>query len=189
MINNEICYHIKDANSVYELFTLRFSNHKRIYSHKTARAIEFMIIDALKAAEPVMGIAKQILDPAKYVYLTDNIMERIEMMDDPALAESQRIFDRLRNRDLYKCVDWNTHPYENREDIKRNITPELIVKTAKELFRKGEVDVKTDLVDSLSPQHVIVDVSPIHHGMKGANPMDFVRFYRKLNTHGKSVYP
>ncbi|KAI5120720.1 hypothetical protein M0805_006427 [Coniferiporia weirii] len=186
VINDEICYHIKDANSVYEVCTLRFSNHKRIYSHKTARAIEYMIIDALKLAEPVMAIAERILDPRKYLHLTDNVMERIEMSDDPALAESRSIFDRLRTRDLYRCVDWKTFPWELRDSLRSTITPERIVSTAKTLFENAdpaEDGPSQELVASLTKEHVIVDISMLHHGMKERNPIDFVRFYGKHNTH------
>lgn len=42
-----------------------------------------MIIDALKLAEPKMKIAEQILDPKRYVHLTDDIMARIESSEDP----------------------------------------------------------------------------------------------------------
>ena len=51
-----------------------------------ARAIEYMIIDALKAAEPKLRIAGQIKDPKRYVFLTDDIMARIESSDDPVSA-------------------------------------------------------------------------------------------------------
>ncbi|KAL5530824.1 hypothetical protein ACEPAF_7082 [Sanghuangporus sanghuang] len=192
VINDEICYHIKDANQVYELCTLRFSNHKRIYSHKTARAIEHMIVDVLKAAEPTIKIAKQILDPAKYVYLTDNIMERVEMSEEPSLAESRRILERIRRRDLYRCVDWGTFRYDLLSRLKKLISPEQIVHAAKELFR-FDLDGKPgrsrsrgpnqDIVASLSVEDVIVDFSTLHFGMKEKNPIDFVRFYGKHNVY------
>jgi HD superfamily phosphohydrolase len=35
VIEDQICYHIKDANQIYELCYTRFSLHKRIYNHKT----------------------------------------------------------------------------------------------------------------------------------------------------------
>lgn len=35
VIDNQICYDIKDANQLYELCYTRFSLHKRIYNHKT----------------------------------------------------------------------------------------------------------------------------------------------------------
>lgn len=36
VIDGQICYDIKDANTVYELFYTRFSLHKNIYNHKTS---------------------------------------------------------------------------------------------------------------------------------------------------------
>jgi hypothetical protein len=51
--------------------------------HDTAKAIEYMIIDGLLAAEPHLGIAKRVYDPKKYLHLTDNIMPRIEETTDP----------------------------------------------------------------------------------------------------------
>ena len=42
-----------------------------------------MIIDALLAAEPHMHIAQQVFKPEKYVYLTDDIMPRIESSTEP----------------------------------------------------------------------------------------------------------
>jgi len=43
-----------------------------------AKAIEYMIIDALLAAEPHMKIAEQVDKPDKFVFLTDDIMPTIE---------------------------------------------------------------------------------------------------------------
>lgn len=190
VIDDQICFHIKDANSVYELCQLRFSNHKRIYSHKTARAIEYMLVDALRAAEPFMHIAEQIMDPGKYVYLTDNIMERIEMSEDPQLVPSRRILDRIRIRDIYKCVDWGTHPYDFRELLQREITSDRVVKSAQEWFRRtsrNEASEESQLrnvdISGLSPEHVVVDLSTLHHGMKERNPIDSVRFYGKHDLH------
>ena len=36
VVEGKICYDIKDANQIYELFYTRFSLHKRIYNHKTS---------------------------------------------------------------------------------------------------------------------------------------------------------
>lgn len=186
VIDNEICYHIKDANSLYELCTLRFSNHKRIYSHKTARAIEYMLIDALKSAEPVMKIACWIENPRKYVHLTDNIRCRIEEMDDPELRPAQDILERIHKRDLYKIVDWRSFAFRDRERLKQALTSEKIVEAAKS-FSPSEVPnlSQEDVLASLSIDHVIVDIGCIHHGMKEKNPLDSVKFYGKHNIHGR----
>lgn len=42
-----------------------------------------MIIDGLLAADPYLGIAKRVYDPKQYLYLTDDIMLRIEDSDGP----------------------------------------------------------------------------------------------------------
>lgn len=42
-----------------------------------------MIVDALLAAEPVFHLAEAIDDPAKYLHVTDSIIEDIERRDDP----------------------------------------------------------------------------------------------------------
>ena len=52
-----------------------------------------MIIDALILAEPYLKIADQIRDPNKYLYLTDDVMPRIEMSDNP--VRFQLIYSKL----------------------------------------------------------------------------------------------
>ena len=48
-----------------------------------AKAIEYMIVDALTRAEPVMNIARRLENPKKYLHLTDHIQTEIEASDDP----------------------------------------------------------------------------------------------------------
>ena len=42
-----------------------------------------MIVDALILAEPYLKIAEQVWIPKKFLYLTDDIMRRIESSDEP----------------------------------------------------------------------------------------------------------
>jgi deoxynucleoside triphosphate triphosphohydrolase SAMHD1 len=148
-----------------------------------AKAIEYMIIDALLAAEPHMKIANQIDKPEKYVYLTDNIMPRIESTPDPELAESRAIFDRIRTRDLYKSVDFQFFEWDHRELCRTFITPKRIVEASKALFKEDE-DMRP-IVDLLEERHVIVDFSPMHYGMQDKNPLDSIKFYSKRNPNGE----
>lgn len=48
-----------------------------------ARAIEYMVVDALLAAEPVMRFADHITNPDRYLHLTDSIVELIQMSENP----------------------------------------------------------------------------------------------------------
>jgi hypothetical protein len=50
---------------------------------RSATAIEYMIIDALIAAEPVLKITEDVFKPERFLHLTDHIMSRIEASEDP----------------------------------------------------------------------------------------------------------
>ncbi|KAL0948970.1 hypothetical protein HGRIS_009072 [Hohenbuehelia grisea] len=220
VIDNQICYDAKDSNLIYELYYTRFRLHKMIYNHKTAKAVEYMIIDALLKADPVLHIASRVEDVKKFLHLTDDIMPRIEADDNPALAPAQEIFARIRKRDLYKCVDFKNIQWDHHGAFKAAVTADRIVEEVKR--RKDEILASvmqgdpgtpllggasagdevdpmipssqrdeddamrsepdmTGLLDSFSAEHVIVDFSPMHYGMKEKNPLDFVKFYSNMN--------
>ncbi|KAI0317682.1 hypothetical protein OF83DRAFT_1120014 [Amylostereum chailletii] len=201
VIENQICYDIKDANQIYELCYTRFSLHKRIYNHKTAKAIEFMLIDGVMAAEPSLKIAEQIDNPDKYLDLTDNIMPFILMSTDPDLQLAREIFTRVQNRDLYKCVDYKAFDFDDCEVLHDRITAEAIVEEAKKLtpgkqprVSKDDDDVEwgeegdedeldPEVLAELTPNDVCVALSTMHYGMKDRNPLDFVRFYSKQHPN------
>ncbi|KAI9512761.1 HD-domain/PDEase-like protein [Russula earlei] len=196
VIENQICYDIKDANQIYELCYTRFSLHKRIYNHKTAKAIENMIVDAMLAAEPYLKIASQINDPKKYLGLTDDIRTEIQRSQAPELAEAQSILERIQNRDLYRCVDYKVFDWEHRELLEETVTAAGIVAEAKRdsecSARAGqspaesnpEIDNEDDVITpedihDLTPDRVFVSFSAMHYGMKDKNPLHFVKFYPK----------
>ncbi|CAK5264989.1 unnamed protein product, partial [Mycena citricolor] len=176
VINDEICYDIKDINQLYEIFYTRFKLHKTIYNHKTASSIECMIVDALKLAEPYMKIAERIENPDKFLYLTDHIMSRIESDDDPVLGAARDLFARIKQRDLYKFVDQRVIEWEHRHIFKEAVTPARIVEEARKI---AEAAGNTDHLHLLTEETVIVRHSTMHYGMKDRNPLDFVRFYSK----------
>ncbi|KIM78005.1 hypothetical protein PILCRDRAFT_608246 [Piloderma croceum F 1598] len=186
VIDNQLCYDIKDANQLYELCYTRFSLHKRIYNHKTAKAIEYMIIDALLAAEPYMKLAEQVDNPDEYVYLTDDIMATIERTKSPEFEQSRAIFDRIRTRDLYRMVDYKVFEWEYRERCREYITPERIADAAQALSRSRSPDPRAKTEHVLA-KDIIVDLCPMHYGMQEKNPLDFINFYSKHNPNKCSV--
>ncbi|KAF7331095.1 HD-domain/PDEase-like protein [Mycena venus] len=175
VIDNEICYDIKDLNQLHEICYTRFKLHKMIYHHKTAKAIEYMIVDALILAEPHMKITDQVDIPKKFLYLTDDLMPRIESSEEPELEGAREIFDRVRTRDLYRFVDQRVIELERSKTFRIHITPLRIVEEARRL-----ADPHLDLTE-LTPDSVIVDHTTLHYGMKDKNPLDFVKFYSKRN--------
>ncbi|KAF9474925.1 HD-domain/PDEase-like protein [Pholiota conissans] len=186
VINNEICYAIKDANNIYEMGQTRFKLHKIFYNHKTATAIEYMIIDALIAAEPVLKIAEDVFKPERFLHLTDHIMSRIEASQEPELAESRAIFDRIHSRDLYKCVDYKVIDWPLRGLFRKHVKPEHIIAAI-----QGSAEYPISAIEGydallaspeakkLEKADVIVAFSTMHYGMKEKNVLDFVKFYSK----------
>jgi HD superfamily phosphohydrolase len=102
VIDNILCFNQKEAFNLYEIFHVRYSLFKRVYTHKVGKAIEYMITDALLAAEPVLKLSHSIDDMNRYMFLDDTIINEIERSLDPRLEESRQILSRLRKRDLYR---------------------------------------------------------------------------------------
>ncbi|KAF9651040.1 HD-domain/PDEase-like protein [Thelephora ganbajun] len=177
VIEDQICYDIKDANMLFELCHTRYSLHKLIYSHKTARAIEYMIVDALLAAESVMHFAGYVTDPGRYLHLTDSIIELIQMSNDQNLTEAQAILNRITSRDLYKTVDYKVFTWDWKGHLRKFFNPEAIVSAAR--LHKPENDEERVALEELSNHHVIIDEVVLHYGMGNGNPVDSIRFYSK----------
>ena len=217
VIQEQICYDIKDANQLYEICATRFKLHKMIYNHKageavavrysssraklgvfffsTAKAVEYMIIDALLTAEPYLRIAERVFDPEKFILLNDSILNTIEsstatvesghflsldylnfVYDEQELAESRAIVLRIRDRDLYKMVDYKVIEWPFRNVFRTHVTSKNIWEEVK---RQAVDPVPDDVASELEKDDVIVDFCTMHYGMKDLNPLRFVKFYSK----------
>lgn len=83
VIDDQICWHHKEVYNLYELYHTRFSLFKRVYTHRVGKAIEYMLTDALLAADSVMGISQAIFNGDQYLHLTDDIIRQIERSREP----------------------------------------------------------------------------------------------------------
>ncbi|ESK91486.1 hd phosphohydrolase domain-containing protein [Moniliophthora roreri MCA 2997] len=182
VINNEICFDCKEVNNIYKIGENRFELHKMVYNHRAAKAIEYMIIDALLLADPIMKISDSVFDPKRYVHLTDSVMERIEESEDKRLASAQAIFARIHERDLYRLADFKCFPWkgDDAKYVKEKVTASAIFKTIKDRFGNeiNEEDKRIDLT-GLTEEEIIVDLTLMHYGMKDKNPLESVKFYKK----------
>ncbi|TIA83461.1 hypothetical protein E3P94_00852 [Wallemia ichthyophaga] len=167
VIDDSICYDHKEVINIAELFHTRWSLHRRIYTHKASQAVEYMIVDALVAADAYLGISKKISNPKEYLHLTDSIIEDISRSKTPELEQARSILERLYLRDLYRCVDHSVYPSSDfsKEDI-ANLNSELVASHA------------PDNVE-LSADDIIVDWTRIHHGMKQEDPVSKIWFFSK----------
>ncbi|KAK7455784.1 hypothetical protein VKT23_010815 [Stygiomarasmius scandens] len=179
VIDDHICFDWKDLSKIYNIFESRFHLHERYYNHKTAKAIEYMLLDALLFAEPTLHFAKNIENPTQYLHLTDSIMQFIQHSKDESLIKAQNIFSRIECRDLYKCVDQQFIEWRSR-DLVKEVTKEKIVNACKKIYGESPPQAFPDInIDELESAHVIVDQTPIHYGKGELNPIDFVNFYSR----------
>ena len=172
-----------------EFFKTRFSMHSKVYTHKTVKAVEFMVCDILKLADPYIKvrsssgfkrISTAMNDPTAYLNLRDSIMDAVELSTDDALESARKLLKRLRSRDLYKCAAQET--IRGLEGDKLWLLNESEIKDeilAVECQRYGENGETLQLVEN----DVIVEKRIIHHGLKESNPVSLMRFLPKRNLN------
>ncbi|KAJ2488841.1 hypothetical protein IWW37_004469 [Coemansia sp. RSA 2050] len=173
VINDEVCYNAKEAFNLTEMFHTRYSLHKRVYSHRAAKAIEFMIVDALLIADPVLQISQSVTNPQKYQLLTDEIVRDIERSPGPELREARDILARIHTRDIYKFVD-------------EFILPADLAPIANSAYiNEAKIAGYRSDNDDFAERDVLIDFCLIHYGMRKDNPVDRVSFYSKYETAEK----
>jgi len=114
-----ICYPEKMVTECVDMFSVRFRMHKQVYTHKAVKQVEFMITDALLAADPhirVLGSVSEEHPDGLYrisecvqcmqalARLNDGMLEVIKQDRRPELKQAQDILDRLDRRRLYVCL-------------------------------------------------------------------------------------
>lgn len=167
VIDDEICYKASEAWNIYDLFLTRASLFKKVYQHRKGKAVEYMVVDALLEAEPVLKLTEKLAaGPREFQKLDDTILKRIEWGPEPELAKAQAIVKRLRTRNLYKYVDEYTVP-EPELQCWPAVKPAEIV-AYQDAGRMG-VDLRED--------DVIVQNMKVDFGSKNKNPVDKVHFY------------
>lgn len=96
MINGRICFKSSEAHTLYNLFNTRANLHQVVYTHAKAKAIEFMVTDALVAADRHFKFNELIWTPQTFKTLDDTLLKRIEWSTDDDLADARAIVHRLR---------------------------------------------------------------------------------------------
>ncbi len=90
------------------MFFLRSLVRSFSYTHKVAKAIEYMIVDAMVEANDAFQIVEKAQSPQSFLELDDSILKRIEYAnpqdDDSRLRKAKSVVERIRRRKLYKSV-------------------------------------------------------------------------------------
>ena len=138
-----ICYPSKMYEEAISLFQVRFKMHRTVYQHKTVKQIEFMLTDALCRANDYITVpgtptkerpdgrykmSDAVEDMTALSNLKDSIIDHIMISDDPRLNDSKELINRIRKRDLYKCVGKVTFTRDNNRKFKGSMKEEEILK-------------------------------------------------------------
>jgi deoxynucleoside triphosphate triphosphohydrolase SAMHD1 len=130
----------KDFINVAAIFYHRHRMHRQVYQHKTVKAIEEMLYDALVCVESELSemtglkffeeYTEENID--SFLALTDDLFWRIVngTFSTPEGKRGQMIVQRILKRDLYKLLTKKFLP-------KKDITTEQITEVTKELCLSG----------------------------------------------------
>ncbi|MDX1441628.1 MAG: HD domain-containing protein, partial [Nitrosopumilaceae archaeon] len=81
----------------------RYQMFKAVYFHKTVRAAEVMLLEALRLSNDEFGFTKFNID--EYVKLTDeNVLSMLLSTTSPKLNKARQLAKDYQNRNLLKCV-------------------------------------------------------------------------------------
>lgn len=195
-VDDHICWKDTTAFELYAMFKTRYELYKRVYSHRTEKAVEYMICDILMHASTALNIAEMIKDPKLFLSLDDSIISRIEFMkaDDQSygLKKAQTLIKRLHERKLYKCCGYLLlsadilipfNPKSVDDEIKKHEYPKIAYRAiekqwTKEIYDMLEADMtdKED-VDKLEADDVKVQLMSLSFGAETQHPMSRVFFY------------
>ncbi|AYV85043.1 MAG: putative HD domain-containing protein [Satyrvirus sp.] len=70
--NGNIAYPKHCSSDIYEMFHSRYMMHKKVYSHKTVKIIELMLVDIFMKVDNIFSISKSIDNMELFCQLTDN---------------------------------------------------------------------------------------------------------------------
>ena len=169
VIDDEVCFSHKEVYTVYEMFHMRYSLFKRIYTHKVSKAIEYMLVDVLLAADNYFQISNSIHDPVAYTRLTDDIINTIQYSKAPELDHAKAIIERLIRRHLYKYVD------------EYNISSELAVRRTE--VTAGAIIQYHQYPTTVSENDLIIQWMETNYGKGDKNPVDYVKFFGKWDEN------
>jgi len=119
----------------------RYQMFKAVYFHKTVRAAEVMLIQALRLSDDEFGFSSFNLD--EFVKLTDEfVISSIIFSKSSKLKRARQLAENYQNRKLLKCVFERI--LTSQTNLKKTRTDELRL----ELSKKSKIDENEIFVDS-----------------------------------------
>lgn len=185
-----------------ELFDCWWKLQCLVYTHKTTRAIEMMIAEAMDKADEHFGISEARDHPGKLLMLSDSILHQIRRIDDDgnsSLKAAKAILERIDTRDLYQfCGQTSPLPTDEEASLVqsgRSLSIDHDGKLSpggKERQRQKEIHKLVTLgiinckrfATEITERDLLVDVIVIRYGNGYNDPLDSIDF---VNKEGKLV--
>jgi len=119
----------------------RYQMFKAVYFHKTVRAAEVMLIEALRLSDDEFGFTTLNLD--EFVKLTDEyVLSTLISSESPKLKRARELAQDYQNRKLLKCV------YERILTSQTNLQKTRTDELRNEISKKSRIDENEIFVDS-----------------------------------------
>lgn len=75
--------YINKSTTTKQVSIASFAMDHSLMIYFLGKAIEYMVVDALTEADPVLHLSRKIDNPDEYLYLTDSVLEDIEKSTHP----------------------------------------------------------------------------------------------------------
>lgn len=98
VIDNQVCYHIKNNEYLKFLFQERYDLFKQVYNHRVCWAINFMVVDALMEVNPVYKFVENLNNPSKFYFFTDSLVKFISTNKKPEFKSARDILKKIETR-------------------------------------------------------------------------------------------
>ena len=100
IIDNQICFPIKQLLNVYELFELRYKLHQQIYQHPVISCAEMMILDLFKLSSLNDEKEDYVTDIEKFIRLNDDYINYLYYTSSNETLKD--IYIKFKSRKMYK---------------------------------------------------------------------------------------
>ena len=216
VVANEICYKRSEYPMIHKLFVSREDMHRAVYTHPKAKSIEFLVCDALVAADPLLRFSERIRNVDDFLTMDDTIVKqiesfrkntsclkrRVELDDDEeaALEKSLALIKRFRNRENYRYVGEQKIPpklYQKGEtgsepaveSILRDFRPEEIMSCYSPSMVARSSASSPQMVPQvkLNRDDIICSVNKVDYSMKDLNPLDKVKFFSYFENEAQHI--
>lgn len=201
-VHNEwrLCLRYKEQLCVRELFDSWCKLQQLVYTHKTARAVEMMIAEAMDKADNYFQISEARNNPGKLLMLSDSIFHQIIRArddNDEGLTAAKELLQRVCERQLYRfCGQTSPLPTEEEAslaqsgrplsfDLDGTLSPGAAERQRQRLLRQkvtsGILEFQKFSTD-ISEDDLLVEVIVIRYGNGRNDPLDNIDFVNKAGT-------